>query len=167
MTFDEVDSESVVRGPDPGRLAGIRAASAWPGPRDDDGQPVVSDRTADVRIVCACDYRGGSCGRNLGGIWQTEHGPLIVLNDVTPEAKDWVQAFKNSRLGGSQVAPRPGDRLPDHALTDQRFVLLDGAVVVTVSCVRHGRWTLDLREVEHKLMIRRATMRRQKMATRP
>ena len=150
---------------DPRRVAAARAAEARPGSRDDDGQLVVDPRTANVRIVCACDYGGGSCGSYLGGVWRTPHGVVLIYSVVRPDARAFIQAYKGRRRG--TAPPRPGDRYPDRLLTIEVPVLLEDAGGVLVSCPRCNQsWPLNLVAVRRSLEAERLTRKHQKLGSR-
>ena len=163
--LDNPEWLSKLRGPN--HLAAVRAANARPGPRDGDGQPVINPRSANVQIVCACDYRGGSCGRNLGGVWRTAHGVVLGYQVVWPDARDHIQAYKGQRRESSP--PSPGDRYPDDLLANDEVILLDDANSISVSCIRHPHtiWPLDLVKVRRRLAQERLTGRRQRYGSKP
>ena len=163
--FDLDNPEVLASLRDPRHLLAVRAANARPGPRDDDGQPVIDPRSANVQIRCACEYRGSSCGRDLGGVWRTKYGNVPVLKVVRADVREFIQAYKGRRRGPE--GPRPGDRYPDALLAHEVAVLLDDAKDISVSCIRHGRWALDVYEVSRRLKEEGLTRRRQRYGARP
>jgi len=168
MTSGDLDldnPEVVASLRDPRHLLAVRAANARPGTRDDDGQPVIDPRSANVQIVCAWDYRGGSCGRNLGGVWRTRYSIVLAYKVVWPNARDFIQAYKRPRRG--PTGPQPGDRYPDALLADEVVILLEDAKDISMSCIRHERWALDLYEVRRRLKEEGLTRKRQRYGSRP
>lgn len=165
MTFDEYDPAAGEALREPRHVAALSAANNRPGHRDDDGQLHVDRRSASVQIVCASDHRGGSCGRYLGGVWRTSAGTVLVYKKVRPDAREFIQHYKGRRRG--PVAPKPGDRYPDDLLTTERYVLVQDAEEVMLSCVLHGSWPLDLIALQRRLNEQRALMRGIKLASKP
>jgi hypothetical protein len=136
-----------------------------PGLRDDDGQPVINPRSANVEIVCACDYRGSSCGKHLGGVWRTSDGIVLVYKVVRPDARAFIQKYKGRRRG--PMPPRTGDRYPDRLLANEEVVLLTDARDISVSCFRLGSWTLDLFAVRQRLEEERLTRKHLRYGSKP
>ena len=149
----------------PRHLAAVRAFNARPGPRDDDGQPVVDPDSANVRVVCSHPYRWGACGRVLAGVWRTRYGTVLVYSVVRPDARDHIQRYKRRRRGPKP--PRPGERYPDRLMAYEVPVLMDDAVDVWVSCLRHGTWKLDLAGVRQALKRERVMWRRETIGSSP
>jgi hypothetical protein len=141
--------------------AAVLASNSRPGPRDDDGQPVIDPRSANVEIVCAHTDQRGSCGHHLGGLWRTVEGNVLVHQVIRPDARDLIRAYKGRRRG--PAPSRPGDRYPDDQLALDRPLLLNDAQDVWVSCRKHGKWKLDLPAVRRRLELEGVKNRHQKL----
>lgn len=150
----------------PHHAEAVLAANARPGTRDETGQLVVDPRTANVLIVCACDYRRGPCGRHLGGVWRTRLGTVLVYTVVWSDFRLHIDAAKSR--GEHQGRPEPGFRLPEDLLADTVPILLRDARDIWVSCPRHDRrWSLDLRGLRQCLERERVMGKHQKFGSRP
>ena len=113
-----------------GRQSAVRAQNARQGP------PIV-------KILCGGNRRG-KCHTNLGGVWNTEHGNVLVVSARLDDI-GLARAYKaNARLGPD---PDQFDHFPDSDVMTEEPILLNDVRVATVWCRRHGSWGLNLRDV--------------------
>lgn len=132
-----------------------------------EGKPIV-----DIR--CAGSVQGWTCGRHLGGVWETSYGTVVIVNRLNKDesvaqyqryAQQPKLRFEMEREGHGFV------EMPAFLQVEGDWYPVPGASEedAWVRCPRagHGRWPLDLASLRQRVHLAVVTRRNLQYPTLP
>jgi hypothetical protein len=129
-----------------GRVRAVLAAE------DRSGDPVVNLR-------CGSTIGKRACRSWLGGVWETVHGLVLVVQSPQPDTSI-IGAYKGDIDPGTET-----DHLSESHFVDEHPILMTDVHKAQVWCRRHGSWNLDMADLRHRLDEWRWSRRRATLST--